>query len=84
MQLLIAIVLALALSVPVGTALVAFGALVLEFGLGLLVEAGEKLEADPHKKKIAGVVALVGIGVFVCVMCVAVMLWAAALLKHVG
>jgi hypothetical protein len=79
MQLLIAIVLALALSVPVGAATVTLGALVVEFVLGLLVEAGEKIEADPHKRKIAGVVLAVvfgGIILAICVVCVAVVLWA--------
>lgn len=81
MQLLIALVLALALSVPVGAAMVTLGALLLEFGLGLLVEAGEKIEADPRKRKIAVVVLAVvsgGIILVTCVLCVGVVLWAAA------
>ncbi|MBN2389487.1 MAG: hypothetical protein JXR84_02105, partial [Anaerolineae bacterium] len=81
MQLLIAIVLALALSVPVGAALLTLGALILEFGLGLLVEAGEKIEADPRQKKIAVtvlVVVLGGILLAICVLCVVVTLWIAA------
>ncbi len=81
MQLLIAILLALALAIPVGTATVTLGALALEFGLGLLVEAGEKIEADPRKRRIAVVVLAVvfgGIVLAICVSCAAVALWAAA------
>jgi len=82
MQLLIAILLALVLAVPVGTAMVTLGALALEFGLGLLVEAGEKIEADPRKRRIAAVVFAVvfgGIVLVICVLCVVVvMVWAAA------
>ncbi len=81
MQLLIAILLALALAVPVGTATVTLGALALEFGLGLLVEAGEKIEADPRQRKIAVTVLAVvlgGIILAMCVLCVAVTLWIAA------
>lgn len=82
MQLLIAILLALVLSVPVGTAMVTLGALALEFALGLLVEAGEKIEADPRKRKIAAVVLAVlfgGIALVICVLCVVVvMVWATA------
>ncbi len=81
MQLLIAIVLALALSVPVGAVTVTLGALVLEFGLGLLMEAGEKIEADPHKRKIAGIVLAVVVGgilLTICMVCVAVVWWVAA------
>ncbi|MGC9395550.1 MAG: hypothetical protein ACP5J4_11915 [Anaerolineae bacterium] len=82
MQLLIAILLALVLSVPVGTAMVTLGALALEFALGLLVEAGEKIEADPRKRKIAAVVLAAlfgGIALVICVLCVVVvMVWAAA------
>ncbi len=81
MQWVIVIVLALALSVPVGSALVAFGALVLEFALGLLVEAGEAIERDPRKKKIAAgilVAVLAGLGLCVLVGCTAVVvLWVA-------
>ena len=80
MQLLIAIVLALALSVPVGAAMVTLGALVLEYGLGLLVEAGEKIEADPRHRKIAVVVIAVvvgGIALAICVLCVVAALWVA-------
>lgn len=79
MQLLITILLALALSVPVGAVAVTLGALALEFGLGLLVEAGEKIEADPHKRKIAGVVLavlVVGIILAICMLCGAVAWWA--------
>jgi hypothetical protein len=80
MQLLIAILLALVLAVPVGTAMVTLGALALEFGLGLLVEAGEKIEADPRKRKIAAVVLAVVFGgmiLVICVSCVVVMVvWA--------
>lgn len=79
MQLLIAIVLALLLTVPVGAVTVTLGALVLEFALGLLVEAGEKIEADPHKRKMAGVVLAVvlgGIVLAICVLCISVVLWA--------
>lgn len=80
MQLLIAIVLALVLSVPIGSVTLTLGALVLEFVLGLLVEAGEKIEADPHKRKIAGIVLAVVVGgilLAICVLCVVVW-WAAA------
>ncbi len=80
MELLIAIVLALALSVPVGAAMVTLGALALEFVLGLLVEAGEKIEADPRQRKIAVVViavALGGIALAICVLCVVAGLWVA-------
>lgn len=79
MQLLIAIVLALLLTVPVGAVTVTLGALVLEFALGLLVEAGEKIEADPHKRKMAGVVLAVvlgGIVLAICVLFISVVLWA--------
>ena len=79
MQLLIAIVLALALSVPVGAALLTLGALILEFGLGVLVETGEKIEADPRKRRIAVFVLAVvfgGIILAICVSCAAVVLWA--------
>ncbi len=79
MQLLITILLALALSVPVGAVAVTLGALVLEFGLGLLVEAGEKIEADPRKRKIASVVLAVlvgGIILAICMLCGAVVWWA--------
>ena len=78
MELLIAILLAVILAVPVGTAAASLGALALEFGLGLLVEAGEKIEADPRKKKIAVIVLAVvlgGIALLFCVLCVAVVLW---------
>jgi hypothetical protein len=82
MQLLIAILLALVLSVPVGTAMVTLGALALEFGLGLLVEAGEKIEADPRKRRVAAVVLAVvfgGIALVICVLCVVVVIvWATA------
>ena len=82
MQLLIAILLALVLVVPVGTATVTLGARALEFGLGLLVEAGEKIEADPRKRKIAAVVLTVvfgGIALLTCVLCiVVVMVWTTA------
>ena len=81
MQWVIAIVLALALSVPVGMALAAFGALLLEFVLGLLVEAGEEIERDPRKKKIAVTVLVAmlgGLGLCVAVSCmVMLVLWAA-------
>ncbi|MEJ5310093.1 MAG: hypothetical protein WHX52_09995 [Anaerolineae bacterium] len=80
MQLLIVILLALALSVPVGTATLTLGALVLEFVLGLLVEAGENIEADPHKRKVAGIVLAVVVGgilLAICVLCVVVW-WTAA------
>lgn len=81
MQLLIAIVLALALSVPVGAAVATLGALLLEYGLGLLVEAGEKIEADPRQRKIAIVVLAVvlgGIILAICALCVMLALWVAA------
>jgi hypothetical protein len=81
MRLLIVLFLALALSVPVGAAVATFGALILEFGLGLLVEAGEKIEADPRKRRIAVAVLVVvfgGITLAICVSCAAVVLWAAA------
>lgn len=77
MQWIIAIVLALALSVPVGAALTAFGALVLEFVLGLLVEAGEKIAGDPQKKKIVVVIltaVLLGLGLCILIGCVALVL----------
>lgn len=80
MRLLIAIVLALALSVPIGAVMVTLGALVLEFGLGLLVEAGEKIEADPDKRKMATVVIAVvvgGIALLICAVCFVVVVWAA-------
>ena len=75
MQLLIAILLALVLAVPVGTAMVTLGALALEFALGLLVEAGEKIEADPRKRRIAAVVVAVVVGgtiLVICALCVVV------------
>ncbi len=81
MQLLIAIVLALALSVPVGTAVATLGALVLEYGLGLLVEAGEKIEADPRQRKIVVVVLAVAVGgiiLAICALCVILAWWVAA------
>jgi len=81
MRLLIVLLLALALSVPVGTAMATLGALVIEFGLGLLFEAGEKIEANPHTRKVAAVVLallFVGIAMAICVSCVAVVLWASA------
>ena len=62
MHLLILIILALALSVPVGSALATFGGLVLEFILGLLVETAEKTARDPHKKQVATVVLVVVLG----------------------
>jgi len=82
MQPLIAILLALVLAVPVGTAMVTLGALALEFVLGLLVEAGEKIEVDPRKRRIAVIVLAVVLGgaaLGFCVLCVGVVvLWAAA------
>ncbi|MBN2393215.1 MAG: hypothetical protein JXR84_20965 [Anaerolineae bacterium] len=81
MQLLIAILLALVLSVPVGTAMVTLGALALEFVLGLLVEAGEKIEADPRKQRIAVIVLAIvlgGMALGLCVLCVGVVVWWAA------
>jgi hypothetical protein len=81
MRLLIDLLLALALSVPVGAAGATFGALVLEFGLGLLVETGEKIEADPRKRRIAVFVLAVvfgGITLAICVSCAAVVFWASA------
>lgn len=78
MQLLIVIVLALALSVPLGAVTLTLGALVLEFVLGLLVEVGGKIEADPRKRKVAGIVLAVvlgGILLAICVLCVAVVVW---------
>ena len=68
MQLLIVIVLALALSVPIGSALAVFGALLLEFVLGYVIEAGERLESDPVKRKVTLIVA--GGVLAVCVVCV--------------
>lgn len=82
MQLLIAILLALVLAVPVGTATVTLGALALEFVLGLLVETGEKIEADPRKRRLATIVLAVvfgGVALLICVLCiVVVMVWATA------
>lgn len=75
MQLLILIILALALSVPVGSALVTFGGLVLEFILGLLVETGEYIERDPQKKRVATAILLIilgGTAFCLCLACVAV------------
>ncbi len=72
MQLLIVIVLALALSVPIGSALTVFGALLLEFALGYIVEAGERFESDPAKRKvmlIIGSVVLVACVVCICLAC---------------
>ena len=65
----LAIILALALSVPVGAALTVFGGLVLEYILGTLVEAGQNLEEDPAKRKwlYAGL-ALLGIMVLCVVL----------------
>ena len=71
----IVIILALALSVPVGSAAVTFGALVLEFVLGLLVEAGEEIEGDATKKRTATIALMIVLGsvlLCLCVVCVAV------------
>jgi hypothetical protein len=46
----LSIILALALSVPVGASLMIFGGLVLEYVLGTLIEAGQDLEEDPAKR----------------------------------
>ena len=69
MNIILYIILALALSVPLGTALAAFGALALEFLLGSLVEAGQTLEEDPVKRKwlYAGLAALLAL-VLLCVL----------------
>ena len=80
MSWLIPIILALALSVPVGSALVAFGALALEFVLGLLVVTGEKIASDPGKKRVATVVLLVVLGGMVLCFCLTCIVVAVALL----
>ena len=70
----IVVILALALSVPVGSAVATFGVLALEFVLGLLVETGEKIEADSAKKRTATIVLVIvlgGILLCLCVVCVA-------------
>ena len=77
MNWLIVIILALALSVPVGSAVVTFGALALEFVLGLLVEAGERIEGDSAKKKNATVVLLIALGgilLCLCAVCLSVVI----------
>ena len=73
MHWLIVMILALALSVPVGAALATFGGLALEFVLGLLIETGEKIADDPEKKRVALVilgVVLGGVGLCLCFACV--------------
>ena len=65
------LLLALALSVPVGSATLTLGALALEFVLGLLVEAGEGIESDPAKKRTATVVLLILLGGALFCLCVA-------------
>jgi membrane protein YqaA with SNARE-associated domain len=70
------ILLALALSVPVGSAVTVFLGLVLEYVLAWLVEIGQAIEEDPQKRQTAKMVGLIAL--------VVVMLGAVGLLLACG